>query len=412
MEGYVYPNETEVYWSLLIVLYPYITGLVAGAFIVSSLYHVFGIAKLKPVARFSLVTALSFALVAPLPLLIHLGRPERGFEIFWTPHMTSAMAGFGYVWLFYTTLLVSEGWLIFRKDIVYYALKSSGFKKLVYSALALDVYDLSDRSLSMDAKLIKILATVGIPAAALLHGYVGFIFGSVKANPWWSTPLMPIIFLMSAIVSGIALLIVLYTVVTRLRKQPVDHDCINSMAGWLLGFLLIAVTLESLEVLSMLYESEESWEIIFQLMTQKIALSYFGIQLALGTLIPALVLGTIALAPMTSSTKSGLALVAAALVLIGIFAMRWNVVIGGQLFSKSLRGFKEYTPPLGTPEGILVSAGLLVLPLLIFTVISFFLPPWAEQPTEAVQQPRTGMWPGMVRGSGGLSNEGIATSRR
>src|SRR3990167_9530771 len=121
MEGYVYPNETEVYWSLLIVLSPYITGLVAGAFIVSSLYHVFDIASLKPVARFSLVTALSFALVAPLPLLVHLGRPERGFQIFFTPNPTSAMAGFGYVWLFYTTLLVAEGWLIYRKDIVTYA---------------------------------------------------------------------------------------------------------------------------------------------------------------------------------------------------------------------------------------------------------------------------------------------------
>lgn len=411
MEGYVYPNETEVYWSLLIVLYPYITGLVAGAFIVSSLYHVFGITALKPVARFSLITALSFALVAPLPLLVHLGRPERGFQIFWTPNPTSAMAGFGYVWLFYTMLLVAEGWLIFRKDIVTYALKSSGLKKLIYSALALGVYDVSERSLSIDAKLIKILATIGIPAAALLHGYVGFIFGSVKANPWWSTPLMPLIFLMSAIVSGVALLIVLYMVVTRLRKQPLDHVCLNSMAGWLLGFLLIAVTMESLEMLSMVYESEESWEIIYELITQKIALSYFGIQLALGTLIPLLVLGAIALAPLARGTKSGLAFLAASLVLVGIFAMRWNVVIGGQLFSLSLRGFKEYTPPLDTQEGILVSAGFLVLPLAIFAVIAYFLPPWDEQPSEAGQQTRTGMLPGMARGSG-LPSEGIATSRR
>ncbi len=50
----------------------------------------------------------------------------------------------------------------------------------------------------------RILTVVGIPSAFLLHGYVGFIFGSIKANPWWSTPLMPIVFLFSAIVSGIA----------------------------------------------------------------------------------------------------------------------------------------------------------------------------------------------------------------
>ncbi|MDL5503125.1 MAG: polysulfide reductase NrfD, partial [Candidatus Methanoperedens sp.] len=82
--GYVYPNESEIQWSILIVLYPYITGLVAGAFIASSLYHVFGKKEIKPVARFALLTALSFLLVAMMPLLVHLGHPERGIEIMFT----------------------------------------------------------------------------------------------------------------------------------------------------------------------------------------------------------------------------------------------------------------------------------------------------------------------------------------
>ena len=96
--GYVYPNEVEIQWSVLIVLYPYITGLVAGAFIASSLYHVFGKKEIRPVARFALLTALSFLLVATMPLVTHLGRPERGIEIMFTPHLTSAMSGFGYIY--------------------------------------------------------------------------------------------------------------------------------------------------------------------------------------------------------------------------------------------------------------------------------------------------------------------------
>src|SRR3972149_1780853 len=76
MTGFLFPNEGIIEWDLLIVIYPYITGLVAGAFIVSSLYHVFGITSLKPVARFSLITALAFLLVTPMPLAIHLGRPD------------------------------------------------------------------------------------------------------------------------------------------------------------------------------------------------------------------------------------------------------------------------------------------------------------------------------------------------
>src|SRR3989304_1484267 len=121
MTGFVYPNEGIIEWDLLITIYPFITGLVAGAFVVSSLYHVFGISKLKPVARFSLVTALAFLIAAPLPLVIHLGRPERALEMFLTPNLSSAMSGFGYIWFFYLLLVLAEIWFVFRQDIIRYA---------------------------------------------------------------------------------------------------------------------------------------------------------------------------------------------------------------------------------------------------------------------------------------------------
>ncbi len=378
MPGFVYPNEVVLEWDLLIVIYPYITGLVAGAFIVSSLYHVFGIAKLKPVARFSLITALAFLLVAPLPLTIHLGRPERALEMFLRPNFTSAMSGFGFIWMLYLLLLLVEIWLIFRPDIVRYAQSSRGIKKTIYSILAVGVYDLSEKSLAIDKKLIKALAMIGIPLASLLHGYVGFIFGAVKANPWWATPLMPIIFLASAIVSGIALLVVLYIVTTKIRKAPLDHDCLRSLANWLGGFLIVSIVLEGLEVISMLYESEESWGIISQLITGKIAVSYFGIQFILGALLPLLMLGLLQVMKLSEQAKTKLRFISAALVLIGVFAMRWNVVIGGQLLSKSLRGFTDYAPPLMGLNGILVSAALMVLPLVILAILAHLIPPWKE----------------------------------
>ncbi len=95
MQGYIYPNEFELHWSLLIVLYPYLTGLVAGAFILASLERVFNVKEVQPTYRLALLTALAFLLVAPLPLLAHLGHPERSYEIFLTPQLGSAMAVFG-----------------------------------------------------------------------------------------------------------------------------------------------------------------------------------------------------------------------------------------------------------------------------------------------------------------------------
>jgi Ni/Fe-hydrogenase subunit HybB-like protein len=76
-EIFVYPNE-YIYWSIQIVMYPFMTGLVAGAFVLSSLYHVFGVKQLKDIARFSLVFSLALLPVAMMPLLLQLQQPFRG----------------------------------------------------------------------------------------------------------------------------------------------------------------------------------------------------------------------------------------------------------------------------------------------------------------------------------------------
>ena len=71
--------------------------------------------------------------------------------------------------------------------------------------------------------------------------------------------------------------------------------------------------------------------------------------------------------------------VSGGLALIGIFAMRWNVVIGGQLFSKSFLGYTTYKMALVTREGLLVSITLLILPLFFLWVLVKLLPPWPDK---------------------------------
>jgi Ni/Fe-hydrogenase subunit HybB-like protein len=114
LNGYMYPNEVNLYCSVLIVLYPYITGLVAGAFILESLVRVFHVTSVVPTYRLALLTALPFLIVAPLPLQLHLGHPERSFEMYFTPHAASAMVMFGYVYLWYlmAALCSRSGWTI------------------------------------------------------------------------------------------------------------------------------------------------------------------------------------------------------------------------------------------------------------------------------------------------------------
>ena len=185
VQGYMYPNEVELQWSVLIVLYPFITGLVAGAFILASLERVFNVHVVKPTYRLALLTALSFLLIAPLPLQLHLGHPERSLEMYFTPHRESAMAMFGFVYLWYLmVVLVLEIWLEYRKDLVLARRRSSGLKRVAYGILTLGSDNISPQSLRVDDRVGRVVTIVGIPSAFLLHGYVGFIFGSIKANPW------------------------------------------------------------------------------------------------------------------------------------------------------------------------------------------------------------------------------------
>jgi len=374
--SFVFPNDPHVACSIMIVLYPYITGLVAGAFVVSALYHVFHQEVLKPVASLALVTALCFCAFATLPLLFHLHHPERAFNIMFTPNATSAMSGFGFIYNFYMLLLVVEVWLVFRPTIVERANSYEGFPGFIYRVLSLGVREISDGARALDQWLIRALAIIGIPAACVLHGYVGFLFGAVKANPWWSTALMPVVFLVSAIVSGIAALILFYLFLCWQRREQPDANCVRALSRYLWGSLIVAVTLEMLELVHLAYESGAEWHILSTLLTKHLVVSYGVVQVLIGSVCPFFLLMIATrpkLPPRLMTLLSGLA---GALVLVQVFAMRWNVVVGGQLFSKSFRGFVEYPLPWGGREGLITAAVILVLPLVALSLVSKILPLW------------------------------------
>jgi Ni/Fe-hydrogenase subunit HybB-like protein len=388
--GYLFPNDLHILWQLMIVMYPYITGLVAGAFILSSLYHVFHRNELRPIGRLSLVASLGFLIFAPMTLLLHLGHPERCFNIMLTPNLSSAMAMFGFIYAVYMGLLLFEIWLVHRPDIIMLASRSTGWKRGFYKCLALGVYDISEESKRVDHGVLVVLASLGIPAASLLHGYVGFIFGAVKANPWWSTPLMPIIFLCSAIVSGIAMVILLYQVGMKFSGRRIDAPCMQSLARWLWLFVILSVTLELLEIMTLAYERAEEWTVIGPLLGDQLAFSFIGIQLVLGAMVPIILLGIVVLMSryLTDQIRNALCFTASLLLLMQVLAMRWNVVIGGQIFSKSLRGFREgHFPGLLEKEGILVAVILFILPLVFIGLFNRVLPVFEPPEEKASPQP-------------------------
>ncbi len=105
-------------------------------------------------------------------------------------------------------------------------------------------------------------------------------------------------------------------------------------------------------------------------------MSQIVLQIFLGTLTPLALLALTQLVKFSESARKRIYAIAGILTLIGIFAMRWNVVIGGQLFSKSFLGYTTYKMDFVTREGLLPAIVLLILPFIILYALIKILPPW------------------------------------
>jgi len=398
-ELFVYPNE-YIYWSIQIVMYPFMTGLVAGAFVLSSLYHLFDIKPLKDIARFALVFSFALLMVAPLPLLLHLTHPERSLNVILTPHFTSAIAAFGVVLFLYGSVVASELWFIFRKHLVEVSLQLKGkankplaekIKYAVCTILTLGAMDLSENSLKLDAKATRILAGIGVPIACFLHGYAGFIFGSVKANALWMTPLMPVIFIMSAVVSGVALCLLVYIIIMEAKKllasrkhtqagadafrniKGMETEAMQTTIKYLIFFMVFSISLELLDLVFRGYTAVKSWDILRNVIYGKDFINIFLLQYVLGNLVPFISL----LLPRMTLRR---AVPTLGLVLFGVFMMRWNVVIGGQSFSLTFSGYMDYNLPIiprsleTFKEGLGGALLIAVLPFILFWILNKIFP--------------------------------------
>ena len=383
--NFIFPNDFHVHWSLMIVLYPYITGLVAGAFIVSSLYHVFHIKALKPVSRFSLLFALAFLICATWPLLNHLGRPERALSMMLTPNPSSAMAGFGYIYSAYFIVLLLEILFIFRPVVVALREQATGVMKAVYGVLAIGSDNVSDKALKLDHKIIAFLAAIGIPMACVLHGYVGFIFGGIKANPLWATPLMPLIFLLSACVSGIAGIILSYIVIMKFSGREIDVECVQTLIKFLWGFFILDFVFEMLELFSHFYMATHHWHTLETLYSGPLFNTFWVLQVGIFSVIPFFLLMLMSLIRFKDSLLIFFAPIVSVMILLQVLLMRWNVVIGGQLMSKSERGATTFHPMWFEKEGILPAIIIMIAPIVILWIIGKVLPFWqTEEATETV----------------------------
>ena len=163
--------------------------------------------------------------------------------------------------------------------------------------------------------------------------------------------------------------------------------CLDKLASYLFYAMIVDFSLEALDFIHRIYESEESIGILSQLISGRLFISLIVIQVLLGMVLPLGAIVLVKILKVPAELRKLVYFLSALLVQLGIFTTRWNVVIGGQLFSKSFRGLTVYKMSLGGIEGpqegrrVQYAAPeffLLALPLLVLYGLSKLLPPWPE----------------------------------
>lgn len=319
--GHVHANYGQfVTWGIWVAAYVFFAGVSAGAFLLSTLPYVFGIKKYEPLGRLSLFTALIALLASVILILVDLGHPVRGMvRMIIAPNFSSMMTWVVWFYLLYTIILVSKLWFLMRVDLVR-SKNRGGISGLSAKILAFRSRETSPESVSRDRRIVRILGVAGIVVTVFVLGGDGALFAVARARPFWHTGLLPITFLVSALLSGGALMVCLAPLFVRGGED--FREMVGSLAklvGCILAFELLILVSEILVTLT--GGSPTHAAPLWLMMTGPFAWVFWVLQIGGGTFIP---LFTLFGKPRLTIRASALA---SFLILVGVFAFRLNLVI-------------------------------------------------------------------------------------
>ncbi len=285
----LYNVPHEVPWKVFIPLYFYFTGLSAGSFILSTLSTVFRIKMFKPMALPAAIISFVLLLLAPVCLIFDLHQPTR----FWHTLVPE--------YFNHTSALSFGSWLLTAYPIA----------NLVY------IYYIAVRN----DRVTRILGMITVPLAIFVHAYTGFAFALVRARAWWHSALMPGYFLTSALLSGIALLLVVALIMDRYRREKLDAQLFRNLRLMMIGILLTDLFWNMSFWLTLLVSTADGFVSIMVALHEKL---YVWGEIVAGMLVPLAIL----VLPWTREHRAWLC-AASLLIIGGVFLMRYSVVFIG-----------------------------------------------------------------------------------
>lgn len=318
-----------VVWGLWVSAYIYFIGLSAGSFLLSSLIYVFGVRRLERIGRLSLFVAIITLFMALVSILFDLGRMERFYRVYTNPNFGSMMTWMVWLYTAYFLLMLAEMWLALRGDLARWSTQK-GVRRLIGRALALSRNPLTEAQKQNARRWLKRLAAAGVPLAIAFHGGVGALFSTVAARPYWHTPLMPVLFLTGALVSGGALMTFLVAAFWPKRDETYRQTVVF-LGQVVLGLLLFDVVLEWAEFsVPMWYGVGHEYDLLIKMLFGEFGWVFWILHIALGTLIPL----TLLLTRRDHPWAVGLA---GLLIAVTFMTVRLNIVIPG-LIDPHLKG--------------------------------------------------------------------------
>jgi molybdopterin-containing oxidoreductase family membrane subunit len=373
VHGHLNANYGSVVtWGLWVAAYIYFIGLSAGSFLISSLVYVFNMKRFERIGRLAVFTAVVTLLLALLSIWADLGHMLRAWHVMAYANFKSPMAWMIWLYSTYFALLLVELWFLLRRDMVA-GIGAPGLKGGAYRLLALGSRDLSQDAAARDRRIVRVLATIGVPVAIMFHGGVGALFGVVAARPHWHSGMFPILFLLSALVSGGALLTVIAAIFQDGWTR--NRDTVLTLGQMVLGLLLLDVLFQISEMLVGFYGGipghVEGMKLV---MGGPFWWVFWGWQLALGTLVPVLLLALPTRKDPRWVSLAGL------LIALGFLGVRLNIVVPG-LAAEEIKGLstavasaRMTTHYFPSASEWLLTTGVVGLGLLLFGLGELLLP--------------------------------------
>ncbi len=351
-KGLVVTNLTDLIpWGLWIGIDLSSIALSAGAFSLCAVVYLVGLKKYEPIARTATYIGLIGYSMAMLCLFMDIGRPDRfwhGF-VYWNVHSVLWEVTMC-VGLYFSVLMVENMPIITQMPWIQRA-----FPSLPQKAHAIH-------------RFAPVLAILGLSFSLLHQSSLGATYGVLQSRPAWYRPTLPVLFIYSATLGGIALTLFASMVSARLSsKARVKDELINSLTyalGWgLLGYLYFRFW----DTFALTYNYQPGRSESLTMLTKgALSFNFWVVEIFLGAVVPIFIF-------LRAQWRDNavLRMTALALTVVGVVAYRWDTNLLGQMIVLTYLPreitvlYTQYTPSL---IEIMVGIGVVSYGLLAFTI--------------------------------------------